>query len=143
MRPYKGTGTLPGARSPTSRPGWSATCASRRTSSSRGTSRRWTTGGTVGPEHPIKVAKQVSGDHTILTRTLRAAQGILDEATGDSAAVRRAVLERLEVFSRLKGVLEHHTRREQRDFYPVLDDALSAEERARWARLLAEAVAPR
>lgn len=89
------------------------------------------------------MAKQVSGDHTILTRTLRAAQGILDEATGDSAAVRRAVLERLEVFSRLKGVLEHHTRREQRDFYPVLDDALSAEERARWARLLAEAVAPR
>lgn len=83
---------------------------------------------------------QVDGDHTILHRTLAAVRRVLLEGTGGELQVRRHVVKNLEVFSRLKGVLEHHTSREQRDFYPLLDAALDARTRDDLATRLVQAV---
>jgi len=70
----------------------------------------------------LKLATIVDGDHRILHRSLDAVGALLAEIDEEgNAAARRAVLQRIEVFSKLKTVLEHHGVREQEDIYPPLD----------------------
>jgi len=68
----------------------------------------------------VKLAIIVDGDHRILDRSLNGVQDLLNELD-DGPDGREAVLGRIEVFSKLKTVLEHHGAREQEDVYAPLD----------------------
>lgn len=68
----------------------------------------------------VKLALIIDGDHRVLHRSLDGVQGLLSELE-DGAGGREAVLRRIEVFSKLKTVLEHHGAREQEDVYAPLD----------------------
>ena len=65
----------------------------------------------------------VLGDHKILLRVLKAARGQL-EALAEQQAPLRELASVLDPFVRLQSVLEHHTTREQRYLYPVLDASM-------------------
>lgn|GEM_PF-6960901 len=67
-----------------------------------------------------KLALIVDGDHRILHRSLQGASDLLD-GLPDGPEGRAAVLGHIEVFSKLKTVLEHHGVREQEDVYSPLD----------------------
>ncbi len=69
----------------------------------------------------LKLATIVDGDHRIVHRSLDAVGALLGEVADGAGDGRRAVLQRIEVLSKLKTVLEHHGVREQEDIYPPLD----------------------
>ncbi len=72
-----------------------------------------------GPLH--KLAVILDGDHRILHRSLDQVGELLADAGDDGPEARRHVLGRIEVFGKLKSVLEHHGVREQEDVYAPLD----------------------
>ena len=84
--------------------------------------------------------KLVHGDHVILQRSeaaigdaFQTLKGVTDDET------RRQMVLLLDVFLRWARVWEHHTDREQRTFYAVLDDALDRERAEHYATQLREA----
>jgi iron-sulfur cluster repair protein YtfE (RIC family) len=83
------------------------------------------------------LAKQIDGDHRILERTrdkVSAALARLERAEGDR---RRAMVLELDTCLLMRRVLEHHTERETRLAYPLLDEALDEDTRAGLAAGLA------
>lgn len=74
--------------------------------------------------------QHVEGDHKILRRTFARCEALLDRLAGEGEGQRRALVKELDTFLLLGRVLEHHTAREDRLVYPLLDDALSEAERA-------------
>ena len=81
-----------------------------------------------GEEH-ARLLKQIDGDHTILLRSLTKVERCLGdlkaqfepaekEEDGPHVALRRAIVLEMDTWVRVRNVLEHHTVREQRDFYP-------------------------
>ena len=76
-----------------------------------------------------KTDLHLAGDHKILLRGLAAAARQLLALT-EKQAPRRQLASVLEPFVRFQSVLEHHTVREQRFLYPVLDTILESEEAA-------------
>lgn len=69
----------------------------------------------------VKLALIVDGDHRIVDRSLAGVAELLSSVGEDGPEARRAVLQKLEVLTKLKTVLEHHGVREQEDIYPPLD----------------------
>ncbi|MCO4773613.1 MAG: hemerythrin domain-containing protein [Deltaproteobacteria bacterium] len=69
----------------------------------------------------VKLAVIIDGDHRIVDRSLNAVSALLEDVGDDGPAARAAVLGKIEVFSKLKTVLEHHGVREQEDVYTPLD----------------------
>ena len=86
-----------------------------------------------------KTDQHLRGDHVILERAVAGARRQL-QALAKAQAPLREVASVLEPFVRLQSVLEHHTAREQRFLYPVLDQELSAAQAAALATALLEAV---
>lgn len=69
------------------------------------------------PQNPT-LAKQVDGDHTILERTIAKIDAALASQPEDD---RRALVRELDTYLLLRRVLEHHTLRECRHAYPLLE----------------------
>jgi hypothetical protein len=78
-----------------------------------------------------RTVEHVDGDHRILERTVRKIDAALDRLCDEPPSRRRMVLE-LDNLLLIRRVLEHHTAREQRFVYPLLDEQLEAEELARF-----------
>ena len=70
-----------------------------------------------------KTDQHLKGDHVILDRAVAGARRQLHALTSADAPLRE-VASVLDPFVRLQSVLEHHTAREQRFLYPVLDAEL-------------------
>jgi hypothetical protein len=92
---------------------------------------------TGGPED--KTDQHLRGDHVILERAVGGARRQL-EALEEQGAPLREVASVLEPFVRLQSVLDHHTTREQRLLYPVLDARLPPAQATALASALLEAV---
>jgi hypothetical protein len=92
---------------------------------------------TDGPED--KTDQHLKGDHVILERAVAGARRQLVALTEADAPLRE-VASVLEPFVRLQSVLDHHTMREQRFLYPVLDDTLPADKATTLADALLKAV---
>lgn len=73
--------------------------------------------------------QQIEGDHTILRRTFARSQAALAQLFEVKEGKRRAMVRALDTFLLLGRVLEHHTAREERQVFPLLDEALADEER--------------
>jgi len=75
-----------------------------------------------------KLDRQVDGDHKILERTIAKIDVALAarSATPDD---RRALVRDLDTFLLLRRVLEHHTLRETRHAYPLLEEHLPSADR--------------
>lgn len=73
----------------------------------------------------------LAGDHTSIEKALLSCRrAVTHLCATPPARLRREVVLVLERFLRLRGVLEHHTLREERFLYPALDEALSEKRRA-------------
>ncbi len=87
----------------------------------------------LGPFERGASPQLVHADHLILKKTLRAGDDALEKlreaAVEQPDRLRSVMVTLLAPFLRLRGVLEHHTEREQRFVYPALDRALPATER--------------
>jgi hemerythrin superfamily protein len=85
----------------------------------------------LGPvdDDPNALAK-IEGDHLILRRTLSAVVETVASLDAHDERRGRALAARIDVLSRLKGILEHHSTREERDLYPRLDALLDEQDRA-------------
>ncbi|MGM0578666.1 MAG: hemerythrin domain-containing protein [Myxococcota bacterium] len=95
--------------------------------------------------------KVFHGDHLVILRSIRACRRQLEawqrrtfpeHCWGEGGLDRRSMILGLDPFMRLRHVLEHHGLREERHLYPALDDALSAEDRARLGEALRAAYDP-
>lgn len=75
-----------------------------------------------------KLDRQVDGDHKILVRTIAKMDVALD-ALRETPQDRRALVRDLDTFLLLRRVLEHHTLRETRHAYPLLDEHLAGADR--------------
>jgi len=93
----------------------------------------------LGPvdDDPHALAK-IEGDHLILRRTLSAVVEALASVNVHDPRRGRALAAHIDVLSRLKGILEHHSIREERDLYPRLDASLDADTREHLSTLLEE-----
>lgn len=80
--------------------------------------------------------KKLEGDHVILSRALSAVIEALASTDTTSPTWPRTLAAHIDVLARLKGVLEHHSLREDRDLYPRLDALLDDTARAHVARAL-------
>jgi hypothetical protein len=76
-------------------------------------------------------------DHVTLERLAGVCEEVIVALGSPSSPLRRQVVLALPHFYRLRNLLEHHTLREQRFFYPALDEHLSDEERAGFIEELA------
>jgi hypothetical protein len=73
----------------------------------------------------------LAADHTSIEKALVSCRrAVAHLLATDAARLRREVVLVLERFLRLRGVLEHHTLREERFLYPALDESLDAERRS-------------
>ena len=72
---------------------------------------------------PMELAR-ISGDHKIIERTLARLVDIIDTIF-NAEKKRRTLVCQLSGLARMQGLLEHHTERETRFVYPVLDQKLS------------------
>jgi len=68
--------------------------------------------------------RKIEGDHVILSRALSSVVEALAAANARDPAWPRAMVAHIDALARLKGVLEHHSLREDRDLYPRLDALL-------------------
>ena len=72
----------------------------------------------------------LDGEHRMLERLASRAVEVVDSLMGaPEGDLRRQVVLHLHEFLRLRAVLEHHTLRETTLVYPVLDEALTDDER--------------
>lgn len=79
-----------------------------------------------GPKEGQGKPEIVEGDHVILRRGIDSVRALL----ASQPASLRAVLEELPHVYRLLGTLEHHTAREVKHVYPVVDAAFDDDARA-------------
>lgn len=87
--------------------------------------------------------KLVHGDHVILQRSEAAIDDAFETLQGTSVDERRRqMVLLLDVFLRWARVWEHHTDREQRTFYAVLDDVLDPSAVEQHAEALRAATVP-
>mgnify|MGYP001156739079 CR=1 FL=1 len=82
---------------------------------------------------------RISGDHTIIERTLARVTNIVD-AIFTAKNPRRTLVQQLSGLVRMQGLLEHHTERETQFFYPILDQTLSQNQKNSLAQSLREAI---
>lgn len=91
----------------------------------------------LGPFERGGSPELLDADHRSIDKVLGACHEALAEVrAAPEPARRRAMVEHLGRFVRLRSVLEHHGLREQRLCYPRLDEALPAAERQALADLL-------
>ena len=93
---------------------------------------RWLAAQPQGEGPVDKTDQHLKGDHVILDRVVAGARRQLEALRGADAPLRE-VASVLDPFVRLQSVLDHHTTREQRFLYPVLDEQLTEEARKRLA----------
>lgn len=71
----------------------------------------------------------VEGDHRGLDKNVAACERALERLRAVEGDPRRAVVDELDTFLRVRRLLDHHTEREQRFVYPRLDEVLEASDR--------------
>ena len=74
----------------------------------------------AGQDITAEELARVTGDHQVIGNTLELLEDLV-EAIFCSTQPRRELVANLSRLGRLQGILEHHTERETRFVYPVLD----------------------